>query len=156
MSKDILDVCCGGKAFWFDKHNERVIFCDKRNVGDIKLCNDQVINISPDVVCDFTDLPFEDNRFSLVVFDPPHLINKSEKAWMVQKYGTLPINWQETLSKGYKECMRVLKPNGTLIFKWNEVQVPTKEIIRLFGKDKLLFGHTSGKRSQTQWLVFMK
>ena len=154
--KSIIDVCCGGKAFWFNKNNPRVVFCDKRDDGDILLCNGQTINIHPDIVCDFTNLPFEDETFNLAVFDPPHLINKSESAWMVKKYGSLPSNWREELWKGYMECMRVLKPNGVLIFKWNEVQIPTKEIIALFGKGKLLFGHPSGKRSKTQWLVFMK
>jgi len=28
--------------------------------------------IKPDVLADFTNLPFPDESFSLVVFDPPH------------------------------------------------------------------------------------
>ena len=28
--KPILDVACGGKMFYFDKNDERVLFCDKR------------------------------------------------------------------------------------------------------------------------------
>ena len=28
--------------------------------------------IAPDLLADFTDLPFPDNTFALVVFDPPH------------------------------------------------------------------------------------
>lgn len=30
MNKRILDVACGSKMFWFDKHNPDVEFCDKR------------------------------------------------------------------------------------------------------------------------------
>lgn len=157
MKEKVLDVCCGGKAFWFDKHNVRVLYCDKREKQEILLCNNQIIAIDPDIVCDFTNLPFDDNSFYQVVFDPPHLINKSETAWLVQKYGTLPSNWQEVLSKGFSECMRVLKPNGTLIFKWNEVEIKTSIIIEILGfKEKLLFGHRSGKHSGTHWLVYMK
>lgn len=26
MRKTILDACCGGKMFYFDKHDERVLF----------------------------------------------------------------------------------------------------------------------------------
>lgn len=157
MIEKILDVCCGPKAFYFDKENPRVLFCDKRDKQEIVLCNGQKIKIEPDIVCDFTNLPFDDNSFYQVIFDPPHLINKSEKAWMVKKYGTLPLNWEETLSKGFNECMRVLKPNGTLIFKWNEVEIKTSKIIEILGhKDKLIFGHPSGKRSLTQWLIYMK
>ena len=153
--KYILDVCCGGRAFWFDKNNKYVMFCDKRDEGDIKLCNGQTIHISPDVVCDFKDLPFDDNSFYLVVFDPPHLVNKSDSAWMVKKYGTLPKNWQDELHRGFSECMRVLKPRGTLIFKWNEVQIPVSQIIEAIGYQPL-FGHKSGKLQKTHWLCFMK
>ena len=157
MKKPIIDVCCGGKAFWFNKNNPNVVFCDKRYEKDILLCNNQTIHITPDIICDFTDLPFEDESFNLVVFDPPHLVNKKESAWMVKKYGTLPEQWETELKKGFDECMRVLKKNGTLIFKWNEVEVKTAKLLEIFNaNDNLLFGHPSGKRSLTQWLVFMK
>jgi hypothetical protein len=32
VSKPILDVCCGGKMFWFDKNNPNVEFCDIREI----------------------------------------------------------------------------------------------------------------------------
>lgn len=48
--------------------------------------------------------------------------------------------------------MRVLKPNGTLIFKWNEEQIKLKEILNCIDY-KPLFGN---KRAKTHWLVFMK
>lgn len=154
--KRILDVCCGGRAFWFDKTNGDVEFCDIRNDGEILLCNGQTINVSPDTVCDFTSLPFENEQYYLVVFDPPHLIGKKETAWMVKKYGSLPSDgWQDILQKGFKECMRVLKPNGVLIFKWNEVEIPLRQIIEILGKQPL-FGHQSGKRMGTHWCAFMK
>lgn len=154
--KKIIDVCCGGRAFWFDKKNPAVEFCDIRSEGNIQLCNGQTINVTPDTICDFTNLPFEDNSYYLAVFDPPHLIGKKDSAWMVKKYGSLPAdNWQEVLQKGFFECMRVLKPNGVLIFKWNEVQVPLSQVLQLFGTQPL-FGHPSGKRMNTHWVCFMK
>ena len=48
--------------------------------------------------------------------------------------------------------MRVLKPNGTLIFKWNEHQIKLSEILKVIGFEPL-FGN---KRADTHWLVFMK
>ena len=111
--------------------------------------------MTPDTICDFKNLPFDNESFYLVVFDPPHLIDKKESAWMVKKYGTLPVDWKSELKAGFDECMRVLKMNGTLVFKWNDVEVPTSEIIEVFGKQPL-FGHKSGKRMNTNWLVFMK
>lgn len=29
MSKRVIDVACGSKMFWFDKHNPDVEFCDE-------------------------------------------------------------------------------------------------------------------------------
>ena len=51
--------------------------------------------------------------------------------------------------------MRVLDDYGTLIFKWNETQVPVSKIISLFGKMPII-GHKSGKALNTHWLLFMK
>ncbi|ERT60374.1 hypothetical protein HMPREF1254_0699 [Prevotella sp. BV3P1] len=51
--------------------------------------------------------------------------------------------------------MRVLKPNGTLIFKWNEVQIPIRKIIDVIGCEPL-FGHTTRRSSTTVWMAFMK
>lgn len=48
--------------------------------------------------------------------------------------------------------MRVLKKNGTLIFKWNEDQVPLSEVLEAIDYEPL-FGN---RRSKTHWLVFMK
>lgn len=76
---------------------------------------------------------------------------------MAKKYGRLsPDTWKEDLGKGFSECMRVLKPNGTLIFKWNETDIPVKDVLSAFGNAKPLYGHKSGKMSKTHWLAFMK
>ena len=63
--------------------------------------------------------------------------------------------WKETLTKGFGECFRVLKPGGFLIFKWNEEDVPVREIIKCSPYSPL-FGNKSGKNSKTHWLCFMK
>lgn len=153
--KKIIDVCCGSKMFWFDKENPNVDFCDLRVLEDT-LCDGRILEIKPDIVCDFTNLPMKDNTYYLVVFDPPHLIKVGDNSWLAKKYGKLPKdNWQEILSKGFFECIRVLKPNGILVFKWNETDVSVSTIIDIIGQ-KPLFGHKSGKREKTHWLCFMK
>lgn len=154
MTKRILDPCCGGRMFWFDKSNPDVDFCDIRQ-ETLTCCDGRTVAINPDYIADFTDLPFADETYYLVVFDPPHLIAAGEKSYMRQKYGILPEHWQETIQQGFAECMRVLKPNGVLIFKWNETQIPTREIIKVVGKQPL-FGHRSGVRSGTHWMAFIK
>ena len=153
--KSILDACCGSRMFWFNKENQDVVFMDNRELEE-NLCDGRSLVIKPDVVGDFRAMPFNDNSFYLVVFDPPHLINAGEKAWLVRKYGKLNKNtYKEDLKKGFEECFRVLKPHGTLVFKWNETDVKTSEILKLAPYPPL-FGHKSGKMSKTQWIVFMK
>lgn len=152
--KKILDPCCGSKMFWFDKNNSDVIFGDIRQEEHI-LCDGRALEVSPDVKLDFRELPYEDNRFYHVVFDPPHLIRGGKESWLVKKYGLLTNDWKQDLKKGFDECMRVLKPNGILVFKWNETQVALSEILSLLSHAPL-YGHKSGKRMNTHWLVFFK
>ena len=140
--KKILDVTCGNRGMWFDKHDKRTLFLDKRQEVIVqhtasglrkngKPYAPWVLNISPDIQCDFTLLPFESDSFYCVVFDPPHL-ESSPGAFMVKQYGTLyKTDWKAMLSKGFSEYFRVLKPNGILIFKWNEHHIKVSEILKL-------------------------
>ena len=156
QEKKILDACCGSRMFWFDKNNPEVEFCDNRKLPRTEYYPGRYIEINPDTVCDFTDLPFEDNSFYLVVFDPPHLQWVGEKSIMSLKYGMLSGDWNAMLSAGFNECMRLLKPNGILIFKWCEIQFSLSEILQLFSK-KPLFGNKCRKRgNKTHWMCFMK
>lgn len=156
MDKKILDVCCGSKMFWFDKENPNVEFCDIRTMDRTEYYQGRYIEINPDTVCNFTDLPFKNNSFHLVVFDPPHLEYAGDKSIMALKYGKLKGDWRSMLSAGFDECMRVLKPNGVLIFKWSEIQFPLSQILPLFSKEPL-FGNRCRKRGNTtHWLCFMK
>lgn len=147
----ILDATCGSRMIWFDKQNPDVLYMDNRKLTDI-LCDGRVLNINPDVIADFRNMPFPDNTFYLVVFDPPHLLKAGKNSWLAKKYGVLSQNWKQDIAQGFNECTRVLKPNGTLIFKWNEEQVKLSEVLKAIGQ-KPLFGN---RRSKTHWLVFMK
>ncbi len=69
--------------------------------------------------------------------------------------GVLGDDWQDDLRRGFAECFRVLKPEGLLIFKWNETQIRVSAVLALAGVPPL-FGHKSGKRVDTHWLTFMK
>lgn len=149
--KPILDACCGSKMFWFDKNHEDVLYMDNRQLSET-LCDGRALNVSPDVIADFRDMPFDDESFYLVVFDPPHLVRAGDNSWLAKKYGKLDELWPIDIRQGFNECMRVLKKNGTLIFKWNEDQVPLSEVLEAIDY-KPLFGN---RRAKTHWLVFMK
>lgn len=151
----ILDVCCGSRMFWFNKNNPFALFGDIRNEDHI-LCDGRTLSINPDIELDFTNLhQFGDDEFQLVVFDPPHLVSAGKNSWLAKKYGTLNNAWQEDISRGFSECFRVLKYGGVLIFKWNETQIKTSEVLSLTSVPPL-FGHISGKRMNTHWICFMK
>lgn len=71
MQKKILDACCGGKMFWYQKQNPHVLFMDIRKEC-CTLCDGRVFEVSPDIMADFRHIPFPDESFHMVVFDPPH------------------------------------------------------------------------------------
>lgn len=153
----ILDVCCGGKMFYFNKMDDRVLFQDIRTIKTT-LCDGSKFEVNPDIIGDFTNMKFPNDTFTMVVFDPPHLKKTSDKevnGWQMTKYGYLGHGWQDTIRKGFSECFRVLKPNGILIFKWNETDIPVSKILELTDR-KAVFGHISGKRSNTHWICFIK
>ncbi len=151
QGKKILDACCGSRMFWFDKSNPDTLFMDNREIHTT-LCDDRTLEVQPDIVADFRDMPFNDNSFKLIVFDPPHLLKAGKSSWLAKKYGILESTWKDDIRKGFSECMRVLEPCGVLVFKWNEEQIKLREILELIPY-KPLFGN---KRSKTHWLVFMK
>lgn len=153
----VLDACCGGKMMWFDRKDPRCLFVDKRCEEWTESRGKYVwhANVTPDKQADFTNLPFPSDTFALVVFDPPHVKHLTESGDLVKRYGRLFGDWREMLTKGFAECFRVLRPEGTLIFKWNEIQIPVRDVLALT-PEKPLFGHKSGKRSQTHWIAFLK
>lgn len=159
--KTILDACCGSRMFWFDKADPRALFVDKRreiwpiDKGTPGTIGRSPIVVDPDILSDFSALPFEDCSFPLVVFDPPHIQRTEARGLLTRKYGILAGDWRSMIQHGFSECFRVLIPCGTLVFKWSESQVLVSEILDLTS-ERPLFGHKSGKQSGTHWIVFQK
>ncbi len=151
--KPILDACCGSRMFWFDRTSrEGVTFMDMRDESH-ELCDGRRLVIHPDIIGDFRRMPFEDESFRMVVFDPPHLLHAGESSWLAKKYGKLNREtWQGDLAQGFHECFRVLEEGGFLVFKWNEEQVKLSEVLKLT-TFKPLFGHRRGK---THFIIFTK
>lgn len=164
-TKLILDVTCGPRTIWFQKTEPHTVYCDIRREeweGDFGKDLNKAgkkkhrhLVIDPDIQCSFTDLPFPDNTFSLVVFDPPHVKNLPESSWLRKSYGNLDDDWPKLIHDGFTECMRVLKPNGVLIFKWSDISISTREVLNAIGQEPL-FGHRSGKEMNTHWMCYMK
>lgn len=152
----ILDPTCSMRSIWFDKNNPHVIHCDNR-VEELDLSGKnwtRHFSIKPHVQMDYTAMPFSNDHFDMVVFDPPYLKRLGITSFMAQKYGKLFADWRDNIKGGFDESWRVLKEGGTLIFKWSEADIKLSEVLELAPDP--LFGHTSGSKSQTKWITFIK
>jgi len=146
--------------FWFERDDDRALFCDNRHETHVLADKSSKggyrnLIIDPDFKADFRQLPFPDNSFYLVAFDPPHLVYNGKSGWLAKKYGKLGEDWRTDLRAGFSECFRVLRPLGTLVFKWNENDIPLRSILELTDQ-RPLFGNRFGKSAKSHWLVFMK
>lgn len=157
MKNQIIDVCCGGKMWWFNKSRPGVLMMDNRKVepGTVKGEN---WSVQPDLVADFTKIPFENESFYKVVCDPPHKIT-NDSGIITQKYGFLGENWQEKLTLMFEECWRILKPGGTFIFKWADTSIPPRKVLECFDKweERLdVSTHTKKGVNNTYFFSFFK
>lgn len=142
MMQQILDATCGGRMMWYDKDDTRILAMDCRS-GKFPFAGNRVLNIEPDVVADFRKMPYLGETFSVVVFDPPHLINAGERSWLAVKYGTLNREtWGSDIRQAIDECFRVLKHGGVLYFKWCTEQISRAMIEAIFPyKPVFITGH---------------
>jgi len=154
----VLDACCGGRMFWWNKSNPDALFMDCREVEKDAFPNNWNPGwcVKPDEIADFRDMPFPDGTFKMVVFDPPHLTSGSMKSVINKKYGLLnKETWKADIVAGFSECWRVLAPGGVLIFKWNEANIKAKDLLRSFPVEPL-FGDFTGKTGSTIWVTYLK
>lgn len=153
--KHILDACCGGKHLWFDKNNPAVTFMDIRQEAPGVIKQQPNWSVSPDIVGSYSNMPFPDKTFRLVVWDIPHKLKK-DTGLICKKYGFLGENYKEDLKKGFSEIMRVLHDYGVLEFKYADLDIPVTEMLALFPQ-KPLFGTVTKKGvNNTFWFCFMK
>lgn len=165
IDEEILDATCGGRSIWLDENKNRddTLYIDKREREPGYLGQDgRTYSIDPDEIQDFRDLPYPDESFNLVVFDPPHkrLSNGMESldGIMNKAYGALKAEtWQADLRQGFEELWRVLRSGGTLVFKFADSDIDFREVVSLAPTEPL-FGTTTTqkKTSQTRWFVFYK
>ncbi len=153
--KKILDVCCGGRMFRFDKSHPLCHFMDMRSLPKWSISSRPDFHIDPDEIWDFRDIKADDKSYKIVVMDPPHLQKLWDNSWMAKKYGRLPKTWKEDLQKWFTECMRVLDDYGILIFKRNEHEIPLAKLMKLFPQKPMIW-HRTGKNNKTIWLIYLK
>ena len=153
--KQVLDACCGGKHWWFDKNDPDMFGLDIRSMpkGSISLQPNWCVE--PDLIGSYCDMPFDNETFSLIVWDIPHKL-KVDKGLITTKYGHLGSNWAKDTAEGFQECWRVLKPDSTLIFKWCDLDVKVSEMLNLFPVKPKVGTMTKKGVNNTYFLVFFK
>jgi len=154
---EILDACCGGRMWWWDKDHPLAVYMDKREAPTGSSPRRPNWSCQPSLLADFKEMPFKDESFQLVLFDPPHVVRDKESfSEVTLRYGTLTKdNEQEEIGLGFAECWRVLAPGGTLVFKWAgslervEPHFPCDPIVGTRGAPR-------GSLLGTRWFIFYK
>ena len=151
----ILDATCGLREMWFQKDDPDTIYLDRRK-GAIsskwrQYGGNKIIRVT--VQADNRYLPFRNETFSLVVYDPPHHVRDADGTYQ-DLYGKLSgKTWIKDIWTASRELFRVLKIGGFLILKWSESSKKVRRVVALFPSPPL-FGTKS--KSHTYWIVFRK
>lgn len=156
----VLDMACGSRMFWHNREHPNAIYLDNRQASYLLPDKStrggvRALTIRPTVQADFTNLPFRNDQFDCVVFDPPHLIGAGKNGWLAKKYGVLPSEWKDIVTRGFDEGFRVLRPNGMFILKWSSHSVKIGNVLALTVRQPL-FGSQRNRHASTHWVMFAK
>lgn len=169
----ILDATAGNRTMWLKKDPVNIIFADM----------EKRLHIKPTIFCDIRKSPFRTNQFDTIIFDPPHMWGgeidykptyPAEIKKLAQKFKGKPFTyygWDKYQSRlgliayvAYCEAefKQLLKHDGLLWLKWNEVRIPLNRIITIFADWNILMRikcaietHTLGK-ADTYWVLLNK
>lgn len=156
LNKIILDATAGYRMMWYNKNHPNVLYIDQR------------AECEPDQVTEWRNLPYPDESFRMVVFDPPHILQEKVhgNGVMINSYGYLRAEtWQKDFKDAFTEFWRVLKPEGFLLFKWANTHIQSNEILKLAPCEPLFYNvikveadktKAGMKHIKTLWFCFMK
>lgn len=152
----MLDATGGTRQMWPCKNPPLVVFMDK-NLESYR---------PPDVFGVWEHLPFKDNAFETVIFDPPHKLGRTtgRGKWATPSH---PEYWGIDISKikfrtgvyrGTREFLRVAK---RLCFKWNDIELNPDRVLTLFPKEwkeihRLEIRKNIKTKTVTYWITFVK
>ena len=169
----ILDATAGNRTMWTTKSSPNIIYIDIER----KLKN------KPTIFCDNTQTPFLSSSFDIILFDPPHQWGSKEgyqpfypkeyKKWAAKhkpfaftyygwdKYKTR-LSLIKHIYRAQLEFQRILKDDGILLLKWNEMRISLRRILTIFYEWNELMRlaitdptQTWGNK-QTYWIILSK
>lgn len=159
----VLDATAGGRHIWHRemKDSDRVVYADRRAIEPGEIEEQPGWSCLPDVLADTRELPFTSDTFDLVCFDPPHRVTDGGMAQLSgiieTKYGALRAEtWQSDLRQSFTELWRVLRPGGTLTFKWADTHKSQSEVLAQLPETPLYGVATEKERAEVRWHVFHK
>jgi hypothetical protein len=158
---------------WKHKNTENIIYIDIEKKLERK----------PTIFADNTNTPFLSEIFDTIFYDPPHQIRDTGSYFVYPDAARFRMKW-----KGYgkipryyggdkfktktaliahiyyaqKEFMRILKNDGLLWLKWNDIEIPLRRILILFEDWNEMLRHYvkspigTGSKHQTYWICFSK
>lgn len=139
--------------WWWNKNHPLSVFMDERLREKGFRERQPGWSCKPDVIGDFRRMPFENSSFNMVLFDPPHIFqNTKETSELTRAYGSLdPDSALDDIGKGFSECWRVLRPGGSLVFKWAG---ELSSIEKLFPSEPIV--GTRRSQDNPKWIIFYK
>jgi len=169
----ILDATAGNRKMWRKKDYLDIIYLDIEKGLEVK----------PTIIADNTQTPFKDKTFHTIFYDPPHTwgsqtfyysfktLDECRKVYPSAHSTPSYYGWDKYKSKSAlinhlykasKEFMRILKDDGLLWIKWNEMSIPLNTVLAVFHEwDELMRIYvesptqTAGQ-SQTYWICMAK
>jgi hypothetical protein len=149
---------------WLNKHHPNAVYIDLRKApkGHIQNGFNPNHEVMPDILMDFRNLAFPDKTFKLIYFDPPHLSTLTETSIMRKKFGILNAEtYQYDLKHAFRELWRVLADEGTLLVKWNDIEIPYKNLLSFSHVPPLVQNITAGQKAlkdghRSYWFSFFK
>ena len=143
MDKMILDATAGNRTMWNWKKVPDMIYIDIEKKLERK----------PTIFADNTNTPFLPASFDTIFYDPPHNWGGKDepcpqypseiRKWKMkhQPFAFTYYGWDKYktkqqliahIYKAQKEFLRILKKDGLLWFKWNEMKVSLRKILAIF------------------------
>jgi len=169
----ILDATAGNRTMWEWKTCPHIIYLDK--------CDR--LEIPAQILGDIEHTNFADGQFDTIFYDPPHtwgggihyfsFANAKERAkvWPNIKGTPTYYGWDcyktkdaliAHIHRAQLELRRILKDDGLLWFKWNEMSIPLNRVLVIFNQWIVLMKlfvndptHTAGGK-QTFWICMCK